>query len=133
MIQINKAPFTELAWNQTKLKVFEGPLFNHGITAAAIQNHGTETAVVRATFDAALGDGTDVAIAVIHDENTETTVCGQSTRADPHIDVPIGTKNQADLTKLHAYLVFSKPPVRGTSERGEVSGTAYRAVPPPAP
>jgi hypothetical protein len=109
MIQINKPLFSELAWDQTKLKIFEGPLFNPSITTAAIQNAGTPAATVRVTFDAALGDGTDIAIAIIHDEQTETTVCGQATRADAQIDVLIATLDQADLTKLHAYLVFSKP------------------------
>jgi hypothetical protein len=133
MVQINKELFHELAWDQTKLKIFEGPLFNPSITAASIQNTGTPTAAVRVTFDAAIGDGTDIAIAVIHDEATETTLCGQATRADAQIDVLIAALDQADLTQLHAYLVFSKPPVRGTSEHGKVSGTAYLAVPPPTP
>jgi hypothetical protein len=31
MVQINKDMFHDLAWNQTKLKIFEGPLFNPGI------------------------------------------------------------------------------------------------------
>jgi hypothetical protein len=131
MIQINKAMFHDLSWDQTKLKVFEGPLFNPGITDAAIQNTGTTTAVVRVTFDAALGDGTDIAIAIIHDEQTETTVCGQATRADAHIDVSIAALNQADVTTLHAYLVFSQPPAQGSGKHGEVSGTAYLAVPAP--
>jgi hypothetical protein len=113
MIQITKAMFHDLSWNQTKLNIFEGPLFNPGITAAAIQNPAT-TAAVRVTFDAAIGAGTDIAISVIHDENTETTVCGQATRVDAHVDVPIGTLNQADLTKLHTYLVFSKLPAQGS-------------------
>jgi hypothetical protein len=133
MIQINKPLFSELAWDQTKLKIFEGPLFNPGITVAAIQNPGTMTATVQVTFDAALGDGTDIAIAIIHDEKTETTLCAQATRVDAHISVPIATLDQADLTKLHAYLVLSKPPAPRTSEHGEVSTTAYLAVPPPAP
>jgi hypothetical protein len=47
------------------------------------------------------------------------------------VDVPIATIDQADLSLLHAYLVFSRPPAQGTSETGEVSGTAYLKVPTP--
>jgi hypothetical protein len=57
------------------LDIFEGLLFNPGITAASIQNAGTATATVRVTFDAAIGGGTDIAIAVIHDEQTLTSMC----------------------------------------------------------
>jgi hypothetical protein len=131
MIQINKDLFDDLAWDQTKLKIFEGPLFNPGITAAVIQNAGSATATVQVTFAGAVGDGTDIAIAVIHDEVTETTLHGQATRADAQIDVPILTFDQTDLTKLHAYLAFSKPPAHGTGETGQVSGTAYLAIPAP--
>jgi hypothetical protein len=34
---------------------------------------------VRITFDAALGDGTDTAVAVVRDEQAEATVFGQAT------------------------------------------------------
>jgi hypothetical protein len=133
MVQINHAMFGDLVWDQTKLKIFDGPLFNPGITAAVIQNAGTATATARVTFDGAVGDGTDIAIAIIHDEVTETTLHGQATRADAQIDVPIATFDQTNLSQLHAYLVFSKPPAHGTGETGQVSGTAYLAVPAPSP
>jgi hypothetical protein len=131
MIQINKDLFDDLAWDQTKLKIFDGPLFNPGITGATVEDAGSANVTVRVTFAGAVGDGTDIAIAVIHDETTETTLYGQATRADAQIDVPIATFDQTDLTKLHAYLVFAKPPAHGTSETGQVSGTAYLAVPAP--
>jgi hypothetical protein len=44
------------------------------------------------------------------------------------MDVPIATFDQADLSKLHAYLVFAQPPAPGASKTGQVSGTAYLAV-----
>jgi hypothetical protein len=50
MVQINKPLFHELTWDQTKLKIFEGPLFNPGITAASIQNTGTVTAAVQSLW-----------------------------------------------------------------------------------
>jgi hypothetical protein len=53
------------------------------------------------TFAGAVGDGTDIAIAVIHDEITETTLYGQATRADAQIDVLIATSDQSDLSKMH--------------------------------
>jgi hypothetical protein len=131
MIQINKDLFDDLAWDQTKLKIFDGPLFNPGITIAMVEDAGSANVAVRVTFAGAVGEGTDIAFAIIHDEVTETTLHGQATRADAQIDVPIATFDQTDLTKLHAYLVFAKPPTHGTGETGEVSSTAYKAVPAP--
>jgi len=59
MIQINKPMFHEMEWDQSKLKIFEGPLFNPGITAATVENPLTPQAAVRVTFSAAAGDGPD--------------------------------------------------------------------------
>jgi hypothetical protein len=131
MIQVNKDLFDDLLWDQAKLKIFDGPLFNPGITVAAIEGHGTSAVAVKVTFAAIPGDGTDKAIAVIHDEVTETTLYAIADRSSGEVDVPIATMDQADLSLLHAYLVFSRPPARGISETGEVSGTAYQAVPAP--
>ena len=131
MIQVNKELFDDLLWDQTKLKVFDGPLFNPGIAAATIEGVGTPAATVKVTFASASGDGTDKAIAIIHDEATETTLYAIADRSVGEVDVPIATIAQADLSLLHAYLVFSKPPTQGTGETGEVSGTAYLKVPAP--
>jgi hypothetical protein len=131
MIQVNKDLFDDLVWDQTKLKIFDGPLFNPGITAATIEGHGTSAVAVKVTFASATGDGTDKAIAVIHDEATETTLYAIADRSAGEVDVPIATFTQANLTKLHAYLVFAQPPTPGTGETGEVSGTAYLKVPTP--
>ncbi|MDR1232003.1 MAG: DUF6266 family protein [Spirochaetaceae bacterium] len=133
MIQINKELFNALAWDQAKLKIFEGSLFNPGITAAVIEGSGTSAVAVKVTFANTTGDGTDKAIAVIHDEATETTLYAVSDRAAGEVDIPIGTIDQADLSLLHAYLVFSRPPAHGTGETGEVSSTAYLKVPGPTP
>jgi hypothetical protein len=133
LVQINKPLFDNRDWDQTKLKIFDGPLFNPGITAAAIENAGTAAAAVKVTFAGASGDGTDKAIAVIHDEATETTLYAIADRSAGEISVPIATLDQTDLSKLHAYLVFSKPPAHGTGATGEVSGTAYLKVPAPTP
>jgi hypothetical protein len=142
MIQINKAMFDDLNWDQTKLKIFDGPLFNPGITGATVEDAGSANVAVRVRFAGAVGEGTDIAFAIIHDEVTETTLYGQATRMDAQIDVPIATFDQTNLTKIHAYLVFAKPPaqpgggnyvngVGDVSETGQVSGTAYQAVPAP--
>lgn len=131
MIQVNKDLFDELLWDQTKLKIFDGPLFNPGITAATIEGHGTSAVAVKVTFAATTGDGTDKAIAIIHDEITEGALYAIADRSAGEVDVPIATFTQANLTKLHAYLVFAQPPAPGASETGQVSGTAYLAVPAP--
>jgi hypothetical protein len=133
MIQINKDLFDDLAWDQTKLKIFDGSLFNPGITAATIEGSGSPAVAVKVTFTATAGDGTDKAIAVIHDEKTEKTLYAVADRSSGEVDIPIATIDQADLSLLHAYLVFSKLPAQGTSETGEVSGTAYLKVPTPTP
>jgi hypothetical protein len=133
MIQINKDLFDDLAWDQTKLKIFDGPLFNPRITAATIEGSGTPSVAVKVTFASATGDGTDIAIAVIHDEKTEKTLYAITDRAAGEVDVPIVTLDQTELSLLHAYLVFVHSPAHGTGQIGQVSGTAYLAVPAPTP
>jgi hypothetical protein len=128
MLQVNKDLFDDLLWDQAKLKIFDGPLFNPGITAATIESGGSPAAAVKATFVSATGDGMDKAIAVIHDEATETTLYAIADRSAGEVDVPIAAMDQADLSLLHACLVFSRPPTQGTGETGEVSGTAYLKV-----
>jgi hypothetical protein len=129
MIQINKDLFDDKAWDQTKLKIFDGPLFNPGIMDATIEGQGTAAVAVRVTFANTAGAGTDKAIAVIHDEKTESTLSAIADRSAGQIDVPIATFDQSDLSALHAYLVFSSPPAQGTGGTGEVSATAYFKVP----
>jgi hypothetical protein len=131
MVQINKPMFDDKAWEQAKLKIWKGPLFNPGITAATVENVATPTAAVRVTFSATVGDAGDVAAAVVHDEETETTLYTTATRGAAQIDVPIATLDATALDGLHAYLVFSKPPVAETGESGQVSNTAYLKVPTP--
>jgi hypothetical protein len=131
MVQINHAMFGDPAWDQAKLKLFDGPLFNPGVTSAVVEGNGTPAVAVKVTFDATVGDGTDKAIAVIHDETTEATRYAIADRSTGEVVVPIATFDQADLSQLHAYLAFSKPPTHGTGEAGQVSGTAYLAVPAP--
>jgi hypothetical protein len=120
MVQINKGLFDDLAWDPAKLKVFDGPLFNPGIASAGISG-----ADVSVAFDAATGEGTDTAIAVIYDELTKNTFYGIGTRADAEVSVSITGLDPAALDSLHAYLVFAREPAAGTAEAGQVSGTAY--------
>jgi hypothetical protein len=123
MVQINKELFDDLAWDPAKLKVFEGPLFNPGIAAATVSG-----ADVIVSFDAATGEGTDKAIAVIYDGLTETALYGEAARADAAVSVSLAGLDPAALSGLHAYLVFAREPLPGTAEQGQVSGTAYMAV-----
>jgi hypothetical protein len=127
MIQANKELFESLEWDQTKLRIFDGPLFNPGIASASVSGSGA-SAVVNVSFDASQGAGTDKAIAVIHDEATESTLYTVGTRTDATLAVSLAGIDQTDLTKLHAYLVFAKEPAPDTGEPGEVSGTAYYKV-----
>jgi hypothetical protein len=131
MVHINQELFGEKTWNPEKLKIFDGPLFNPGITSAAVENGGTATAQVKITFSAAIGDAADKAIAVVYDEVSGKALTAQADRQAAQINVSISVIDQADLSNLHAYLVFSKPPEPGTGESGQVSGTAYLKVPAP--
>jgi hypothetical protein len=131
MIQINKELFDDLAWDQTKLKIFDGPLYNPGIASAVLTSGGSSKATV--TWNPATGEGTDIAFVILHDETTEQTLTGKGTRQTGTLDVDAAPLNQADLTKVHAYLVFSQPPGHGSGETGHVSPTAYSPVSPPAP
>ena len=118
-------------WDQAKLRIFDGPLYNPGITSATIEGEGTAAVAVRVTFTATAGAGTDKAIAIIHDEKTESTLSAVADRSAGQIDVPIATFDQSDLSALHAYLVFPSPPAQGSGGTGEVSATAYFKVPTP--
>jgi hypothetical protein len=131
MVHINQALFDNKAWESSKLKIFEGPLYNPGITAAAIENGGTATAQVKVTFAPAVGEAADKALAVVYDETSDNALIGQAERQAGEILIPIAVLGQGDLSKLHAYLVFSQPPAPGTGEAGQVSGTAYLKVPAP--
>jgi hypothetical protein len=134
MVHINQELFDDKAWDQSKLKIFEGPLYNPGITAAVIENPGTATARVKVTFTATIGEAADKALAVVYDEASDKALFAQAERQTGELLVPIAVLGQGDASKLHAYLVFSQPPAQGTGEAGQVSGTAYLKVPaPPGP
>jgi hypothetical protein len=79
MIQIDKDMFDDKAWDQAKLRIFDGSLFNPGITSATIEGEGTSAAAVRAAFTAAAEGGNDKAIAIIHDEKMESTLSAIAT------------------------------------------------------
>ncbi|MDR2785129.1 MAG: hypothetical protein LBB83_04355, partial [Treponema sp.] len=99
-----------------------GGLYNPGITAAAVENGGTATAKVKITFTGTIGEATDKAVAVIYDEASGKALAGEAERQAGEVDVSIAIIDHADLSKLHAYLAFSRPP--GHGNRGE------RPVPP---
>jgi hypothetical protein len=132
MMHINRAIFEDKAWEPAKLNIFEGSLYNPGITAAVIENSGTPTAQVKITFSNGVGTATDKAIAVIYDEVSGKALTAEGDRQTGQLAVSIAVIAPADLSKLHAYLVFSQPPAPGTGESGQVSGTAYLKVPAPS-
>jgi hypothetical protein len=63
--------------------------------------------------------GTDKAIAVIYDEASEKALAAVGERQDDQITVPIGSIEPGDMSKLHAYLVFSKPPAANTAGQSD--------------
>ena len=129
MVHINRELFEDRAWDPAKLKIFDGGLYNPGITAAAVENGGTTAANVKITFTGTIGEATDKAVAVVYDEASGKALAGEAERQAGEVDVSIAIIDQADLSKLHAYLAFSRPPATGTGENGQVSGTAYFKVP----
>ena len=131
MVHINKELFDDKSWEPSKLKIFEGPLLNPGIDNAALGNTGTANVDVTITFAPTLGQGTDKGIGIVYDEITDTAITSFGDRSAGSIVIPLGLIHGGDLSKLHAYLVFSQPPAQGTGESGQVSGTAYFKVPAP--
>jgi hypothetical protein len=131
MVRINRALFEHKAWEPAGLKIFEGDLYNPGIAAAVIENSGTSSAQAAVTFSSTPGQGEDKAIAVIYDEGSGRALAAEGKRQTGRIEVSIAVINPADLSQLHAYLVFAQPPAPGTGESGQVSGTAYLKVPAP--
>ena len=41
IIQINQPMFDDKEWSLTKLRIFDGPLYNSGIENAVLENPGT--------------------------------------------------------------------------------------------
>jgi len=130
MIQINKPMFEGKEWKPERLKIFEGPLGNPGIISAVLENPGTPNEDVLLSFDTASGEGTDRAVMVVYDETTGTALSAEGTRFDGELEIKLKTISPVNPAKLHAYLVFSQPPLEGTGEKGQVSNTAYSKVTP---
>jgi hypothetical protein len=128
MIQINKPMFESKAFDPAKLKIFDGPLDNPGITSAVLENAGTPNEDLLVSFDITTGEKTDKAIMVVYNEATGTALYSEGKRDDGEIEVKLKPISPVDPAKLHAYLVFSQPPADGTGETGLVSGTAYSKV-----
>ena len=130
MMQVNKKMFNDKVWDQTKLKIFDGPLYNPGIETAHIQDDGPDGIAVMITFYPDGGAASDIPIGIVHDEVSERTfVQVENSRTAATVGVQLFLPaGQTDLTKLHAYLVFSQPPAAGTGETGQVSSTAYLKV-----
>ena len=128
MMKINKGMFGDKEWDQTALKIFEGSLYNPGITSAETDTQSGVSVII--TFTGAGGAAADIPIGVVHDEVSEQTFCTVGDKRETgSVTIPLLLPaGQTDLTKLHAYLVFSQPPTAGTGEAGQVSNTAYSAV-----
>jgi hypothetical protein len=56
--------FVDRQWDKAHLKIFEGPLYNPGITSAEVQNPVVVNVSVKVIFDAAIGEGMDKTRAV---------------------------------------------------------------------
>jgi hypothetical protein len=123
MIQINKPMFDKKEWDPARLKIFEGPLDNPGITSAALTAD-----TVKVSYSSTPGHEQDRAIAVIYNEATGAVIHKSGPRAIGFIDVSVAGMEQAEAANLHAYLVFVFEPMPNTSETGLCSGTSYKKV-----
>jgi hypothetical protein len=128
MIQINKVMFEAKAWEPEKLKIFDGPLYNPGISACSIDYPGEDREQVGFEWPTLPGDQNDVAIGVLYDEVSGKTLYARDTRDKGVMIIKTETIAPIDKTKAHVYLIFAKPPADGTGEAGQVSGTAYAKV-----
>jgi hypothetical protein len=122
MMQINQKMFEGKVWDVTLLKIFEGPLYNPGITSAVLAD-----ATLTVTWNGSHGTPTDVAAVIVHSEESGLTSALLTTRS-------AGTTGAWDILELgatdpaqtHVYLVFAAPPTDET--QGETSKTAYHPV-----
>ena len=127
MLKINQPMFAEKIFDPSKLKIFDGPLINRGIDVACLEEAGTsnEQVLFRWNYDYDVDGADDITIPIIYDEISRSTFFTLSKRSQVEAEVKIGLISPVVLTKLHAYVVFVKPPAEGTSETGLVSKTAY--------
>ena len=128
MIQINQPMFYSKDWDLSKLKIFEGPLFNPGIENAIIENPGTANESLFFQWNNSPEHSNDIAIPIVYDAASASVLFTVCIRSTTEVNVPTGVLRPVDPTKIHAYLVFAKPPAEGTGETGMVSGTAYRKI-----
>jgi len=128
MIKANKAMFSAKAWEPEKLKIFEGPLPNPGISDCYLDFPGQPAEQIAVEWETLSGDPSDAAIAVVYDEACGKTLFGMSKRGAKAMVILSGALAPIDKSKTHVYLVFAKPPAEGTAEAGQVSGTAYSKI-----
>ena len=117
--------------NLSKLKIFDGPLYNMGIFGVDIESAGTPNEKVNFEWTLNAGDGDkDLAFPIIYDEVSDSVLFAKTTRDAQAFSISTGILRPLDPVKTHAYLVFVRPPTEGTSETGQVSATAYSIVKP---
>ena len=70
-----------------------------------------------------------ITIAVVYDEISGAVLHDEAPRGIGHIIINLDALDGVQAANLHAYLAFTRRPVPGTSEKGQVSGTAYKKIP----
>jgi hypothetical protein len=123
MIQINKAMFDSKVWNPAKLKIFEGPLENPGITSAVLTAD-----TVKVSFDPTPGHEQGRVIALLFDEASGTVLYKSGPCAFGFVDMSAAPLESPAVENLHAYLAFVREPLPNKSEPGIVSNTSYKKV-----
>lgn len=130
MIKINQSMIAEKVWDATKLKIFDGSLFNPGCLAAEYVDEGGLDKYVRVVWDNSDGgDDSFIAVIVIYNDSTgEVIGYGEEGWTGSETIAIVGLNPPKAGEKVYAYLAFVKPPAANTAEAGQVSKTSCRQV-----
>jgi len=124
-VKTNTQLFQDKKFEYDKLLIFNGPLYNPGIYTFSLEDAGTNDENVYIRWLNDVGRDDDTAIIIVYDDSRNTGLIAVTDRAAGEINIPTGLLRPAVPSKIHAYLVFSRPPQKTTKEKGQVSGTAY--------
>jgi len=129
-IKNNSHMFKAKEFKYQNLTIFNGPLFNPGLYKADLIDAGDpQIESIDAMWDTFHGgDPKDTAIVILYDESRLTGVVSSCPRGNGHLLVYLGMLAPIDPSKVHVYLVFFQPAIKGISKSGMVSGTAYSEV-----
>jgi hypothetical protein len=150
MIHINRNMIKDRKWEPSRLKIFDGPLYNRGFHNFG--NFKSQVVIVKKSgqeyFDHFLAfpkpdaventnsRNDDIRIIVAYDDKHKRALCHVGTRDGSdlcYIDAgPLRhlyeDTSTIDISNMHTYIAYAQLPVDGDSHEGIVSETKYEAV-----